>query len=126
MISPELTIDGSKTMPAISFRKGKLTISGRSIPSDSKDLYDPLLKVLYSYSLDPEINTEINIHLDYLNSDSNRSLMNLLIIAEKIHRRGCNVVIHWFYKNNDRGMYDQGNIFKSLIEVPFQFEAIND
>jgi hypothetical protein len=125
MTSPELTIEGSKTMPTISFKSGKLRIMGRSIPSDSRRLYDPLFHVLYLYSQDPEENTEIEIQLEYLNSDSNRSLMNLLILAEKLHRRGKNVVIKWFYKNNDNVMFDQGHIFKSLIDVPFSFELIN-
>lgn len=125
MTSPELTIEGSKTMPSITFKSGKLKIIGRSIPPDSKRLYDPLFHVLYLYSQDPEEVTEINIQLEYLNSDSNRSLMNLLILAEKMHRRGKQVVIRWYYKNNDSVMFEQGHIFKSLIEVPFCFEPIN-
>jgi hypothetical protein len=125
MISPELIIEGSKTMPAISFKSGKLRIIGRSIPADSRRLYDPLFQVLYLYSQDPEDVTEINIQLEYLNSDSNRSLMNLLILAEKMCRRGKKVIINWFYKSNDTVMFEQGHIFKSLIEVPFRFELIN-
>jgi len=119
----ELNIRGNKVTPQISLSEGVLNIIGRSIPADSKVLYDPLLKAFYLYSLNPKDKTEINIKLDFLNSDSNRSLMNVLIMAEKIHRRGNNVVINWHYKNNDNFMYDQGNIFKSLIEVPFCFEA---
>jgi hypothetical protein len=125
MISSELKIEGSKTMPAISFRNGKLNIIGRSIPSDSKGLYEPLFKMLFLYSQHPEDSTEINIQLDYLNSDSNRALMNVLLMAEKIYVKGNKVRVRWFYKNNDSVMYDQGNIFKSLIEVPFSFEPIH-
>jgi hypothetical protein len=125
MISSELKIEGSKTMPAITFRHGKLNIIGRSIPADSKGLYEPLFKMLFSYSQHPEDSTEINIQLDYLNSDSNRALMNVLLLAEKIYYKGNKVMVRWFYKNNDSAMYDQGNIFKSLIEVPFSFEPIH-
>jgi hypothetical protein len=125
MISSELKIEGSKTMPAITFRNGKLNIIGRSIPADSQGLYEPLFKLLFSYSKHPEDSTEINIQLDYLNSDSNRALMNLLLVAEKIYDKGNKVLVRWYYKNNDSGMFDQGNIFKSLIEVPFSFEPIH-
>jgi hypothetical protein len=125
MTSPELIIEGSITMPAITFKNGKLRIAGRSIPHDSKRLYDPLFHVLYLYSQDPEEVTEISIQLEYLNSDSNRSLMNLLILAEKLHRRGKKVVINWIYKKTDTSMFEQGHIFKSLIDVPFCFELIN-
>lgn len=125
MVSTELKIEGSKTLPAITFRNGTLTIVGRSIPHNSHEWYLPLLNMLYAYINHPAEVTEINIHLDYLNSDSNRALMNLLLIAEKIHNKGKKVIIRWFYKNNDVTMYEQGNIFKSLIEVPFSFEPIN-
>ena len=125
MISSELKIEGSKTMPAITFRNGKLNIIGRSIPQDSRGLYEPLFKLLYSYSQHPEDSTEINIQLDYLNSDSNRALMNLLLMVEKIYIKGNKVMVNWYYRNNDSVMYDQGNIFKSLIEVPFTFEPIH-
>jgi hypothetical protein len=125
MISTELTIEGTKTMPTVRFKNGKLQISGRSIPTDSKKLYESLFHVLNIYSQDPAETTEINIQLEYLNSDSNRALMNLLVLAEKLHRKGKNVLIRWFYTDNDPVMYEQGHIFKSLIEVPFCFELIN-
>lgn len=125
MLGPELFIEGTKTMPAISFRNGRLNIVGRSIPQDTKKIYDKLLEVLYNYYQRPKEKTEINIQLEYLNSESNRSLMNILMIAEKLHSRGNNVVIRWFYKDNDVLMFDQGKIFKSLLEVPFKFEPIN-
>jgi hypothetical protein len=124
-MSSELKIEGSKTMPAITFRKGKLNIIGRSIPADSQGLYEPLFKILFSYSQHPEDSTEINIHLDYLNSDSNRALMNVLLMVEKIYYKGNKVLVRWYYKINDSVMFDQGNIFKSLIEVPFSFEPIH-
>jgi hypothetical protein len=125
MISTEIHLEGSKTMPAITFKNGRLNIIGRSIPCNSKEWFEPLMKVLMLYAQDPFETTEINIELDYLNSDSNRSMLNLLHFAEQIHGRGKNVIIKWFYKNNDSSMYDQGNIFSSLIEVPFNFEPVN-
>lgn len=125
MMMTELKIEGTKTMPAISFKDGKLNIVGRSIPNDSCEWFSPLLDVMYNYSNHPEKITEINIHLDYLNSESNRTLMNLLVMAEKIYNTGRNVIIRWFYTTNDQVMYEQGNIFQSLIEIPFRFEPIN-
>jgi hypothetical protein len=50
--------------------------------------------------------------------------MNLLILAEKMHRRGKKVEIKWFYRKNDNVMFEQGHIFKSLLDVPFCFEII--
>ena len=111
-------------MPTISFQSGKLNISGRSIPPDSIKLFEPLLQVFYTYSQNPEEITEFNIQLEYLNSDSNRALMNLLFMAEKLYNEGKKVIVRWYYRSNDMLMYEQGNIFKSLVEVPFSFVTI--
>jgi hypothetical protein len=125
MLITEINIQGTKTLPAITFKNGKLNIVGRSIPHDSSEWFSPLLNVMYNYSQHPEKVTEINIHLDYLNSESNRTLMNLLVVAEKIYNSGRNVEIKWYYKSNDSVMFEQGNIFQSLIEIPFKFESIS-
>lgn len=120
-----LNIEGSKVKPTISFENGKVTIEGRAIHYNAGDWFLPLFQALNSYSSNPNDITEININLDYVNSDSNRSLMNLIVLAEKIHSRGKNVIIRWYYKKNDMVMLDQGNVFKSLCEVPFKFETLN-
>jgi hypothetical protein len=125
MLVNELKIEGTKTQPNITFKDGKLNIVGRSIPHDSCEWFAPLLNLMYVYSKNPELVTEINVHLDYLNSESNRTLMNLLVVAEKIYNTGRSVVIRWYYKSNDQVMLEQGNIFQSLIEIPFRFEPIN-
>lgn len=114
----------SKLLPSITFYDGVLNIIGRSIPYDSNILYNPLIKTFYQYSLQPNNNTEINIKLDFLNSSSNRQLLNILVIAEKIQRHGKNVLIKWHYRPNDLLMLEQGGIFKSIINVPFSFEVI--
>ncbi|HEY9123092.1 MAG TPA: DUF1987 domain-containing protein [Bacteroidales bacterium] len=119
-----LEIEGTKTMPAISFKEGKLDIIGRSIPIDSCEWFAPLLNVMYAYKAKKGEKLEINIQLDFLNSESNRTLLNLLTIAEKIYNEGHAVHVKWYYKPNDPVMFEQGNIFQSLVELPFTFEPI--
>ena len=124
MIATELKIEGSKTMPAITFKNGTLNIVGRSVLNNSSVWTEPVSKALFEQSSYSKT-TQINIHLDYLNSDSSRSLLNLLSVAEKLHNMGKKVEIRWFYSNNDTSMLDQGIIFKDLIEVPFKLEPIH-
>jgi hypothetical protein len=124
MINTELKIKGSKTMPNVTFINGTLNIVGRSVLNNSSIWCEPVLKALSEQSSYSQT-TRINIHLDYLNSDSNRALLNLLMVAEKLHNMGKKVEIHWLYANNDMGMLEQGSIFKELIKVPFKFEPVN-
>ena len=124
MIATELKIEGSKTMPAITYKNGTLNIVGRSVMNNASVWSEPVFKVLNEQS-SFSTTTQINIHLDYLNSDSNRALLNLLVLAEQLHNMGKKIEIHWFYSNNDIGMLEQGSIFKDLIDVPFKCEPVN-
>ena len=125
MRTKELKIAGSKIMPSITFQNGTLSIVGRCVPQNSNEFFEPVMKALNDYAHSPAECTVIIIRLEYLNSDSNRAIMNLLIAAEKLHQKGKKVEIHWYYANNDESMIDQGNIFKSLISVPFDLESVN-
>jgi len=113
-----LEIPATKTAPHVVFRDGVLVIEGKSIPQESAPFFEPLLKTLNDYSLCPNNETRIELRIDYLNSDSMRSLMNIMIIAEKMHLAGNKVYVDWFYQNEEDIIYDAGTIFQSLIEIP--------
>ena len=113
-----LDIPASKNMPRVSFDMGVLTLEGRSIPQDSSPFYKPILKSLNDYALSPNDETIINIKIEFLNSDSMRSLMNILIIAEKIFLNGHKVFVKWYYNDTEDVIYDSGTIYKSLLELP--------
>jgi hypothetical protein len=124
MIATELKIEGSKTMPAITYKNGTLNIVGRSVLGNANVWSEPVYKVLNEQSSYTQ-SFRINIHLDYVNSDSNRALLNLLMLAEQLHSQGRKIEIRWFYSNNDLGMLEQGIIFKDLVDVPFKCEPVN-
>jgi hypothetical protein len=113
-----INIPASNTEPCIQFSDGVLTIRGRSIPSDSSNLYDPVIESFYQYTMQSLQQTEIHIELEYVNSTSNRSLLNLLIIAEHLYSDQKQVKISWYYHPGDEIMYEQGRIFQELINIP--------
>jgi hypothetical protein len=118
----ELYKQETKYEPFIMFNEGVLIIKGRSIPADSTALFNPVIECFYDYSKNPLPRTEINIQLDYINSSSNRSIMNILIIAESIYTKGNEVIVNWFYEEADEMILDQGSIFQSLIKIPFNIQ----
>ena len=108
-------------LPELSLKNGVLNIVGRSTSQHSAAFIEPLIVDFYQYSINPEERTEINIKLEYTNSESNRSLMTILMIAEKMCRKGREVQVNWYVKDGDECMFDQGKIFRALVEVPFSF-----
>lgn len=107
--------------PDIEFQDGVIHIQGRSIQEYPNQEFERLINAFLYYSISPLQNTEINICLEYINSSTNRLLMNLFVIAESIKEKGFQVTVNWYYELHDELMLDQGNIFKSLINIPFIF-----
>jgi hypothetical protein len=105
--------------PSIKFEDGVLVIAGRCIPENSITFFEPLFKFVVEYSNKPFPLTEINIMLEYANSSTNRSLMTVFTLFEKVYENGNNVTIHWYYETGDDLMADLGNDFKSLFRMPF-------
>ncbi len=82
--------------------------------------------MFYTYTKAPRENTEVHINLEYMNSTSNRSLLNLLIVAEKLHEENKNVNVYWYYRQEDEIIHEQGKIFEELLNLPFSFVVKKD
>lgn len=116
----KLSIRETQTEPYIEFSNGTLIIRGKSIPTDSAPLYNQVIEVFYRYSKNPLPETNIIIDLEYINSNSSRSLMNLLIVAEHMHKEGFGIKVVWYHDENDELMHEQGLVFRDLLSVPVE------
>jgi hypothetical protein len=105
--------------PEISYKPGHILISGRSIILEPGLLYNNLLDNFHRYIAKPLDKTEIHISLDYMNSASNRHLMNFLILAEKLYSQGKRVDVFWYFEPSDEMSREQGTIFQDLLDLPF-------
>ncbi len=105
--------------PLIKCEDGVLVISGRSIPENAISFFEPLFKFIADYTKKPFPLTEVNIFLEYANSSTNRSLMTVFTLLEKIYENGNNVNINWYYENGDELMCELGNDFKAILRLPF-------
>ena len=117
----KLLIQATISEPFISFSGGILNISGRSILTDTSRSFNKLIEAFYRYSHKPDARTEIHIDLEYINSASNRSLLNLLILAEHLHKESFKVEVQWYYHDEDDIMFEQGKIFSELLSLPVKF-----
>ncbi|MBL7110314.1 MAG: DUF1987 domain-containing protein [Bacteroidales bacterium] len=117
-------VEETKNTPYIKIEKGNVTIKGRSIPEDSFQFYDPVMKACDQYVSDPPKQTEITVHLDYVNSGSKKYLTNILTVFETSYLKGFNYNIAWRYDSDDEAMYDLGIDLKGIIKIPIEIIAI--
>jgi hypothetical protein len=118
----DLFIQKTTNTPLISFDNGILVISGRSIPENAITFFEPLFKSIADYTKTPCNSTEVSVLLEYCNSSTNRSLMTVFTLLEKLYENGNELIVKWYYENGDDLMFELGNDYKALLSIPFAIE----
>jgi len=98
----------------------KIEFSGKSFPPDAVKFYEPIFKWIDRYSRSPSAQTIVNLKLDYFNTASSKILLDVLYRFEAIKKEGNNVIIRWYYPQDDEDMEDTGKEFERMVKVPFE------
>ena len=125
------SISGTPNTPDINFdlEKGELNISGRSIPENSIEFYNPLFAALDRYLADPNTKnaTILNIQLEYYNSSSSACLLSVFKKLEKFNKgKGSPVTINWIYEENDEDILAAGKNFEGMVDLPFKMIQVSE
>ncbi|WP_448518651.1 DUF1987 domain-containing protein [Rhodoflexus sp.] len=113
--TPKLHFDASS---------GKFLMSGRSIPENAIEFYKPLFEWLDEYVKHPCTKTDFEIRLEYFNTSSSKCLVEIFRRLEKIKDK--EVVINWYYEEDDEDMQESGEDFKELIDIPIVLNMIEN
>jgi hypothetical protein len=95
-------------------------ISGKSLPEDVVDFYQPVLDWLSAYREKPLAKTVFNLKLIYFNTASSKMIMDILVIFEEMVEEGHDVLIRWHSLRSDEDMQEAGKEFDEMIDVPFE------
>lgn len=116
-------IPGTNRTPTISFENGVLSISGRSYMENSVEFYAPIKKLVD----EAEGPITVEISLDFFNTSSSKSLMDLLTMVDRKCIAGQDCKIKWSYKADDEDMKDSAEEFRDILHhVPMELEEIDD
>jgi hypothetical protein len=121
-------IDGTLKTPTVKFdsKTGIIEIKGRSIPENSIEFYKPLVDWLEEYAKKPLEKTQVNVQLEYFNTSSSKCILDVFKKLEAIHKSKHDVVINWYYEEDDEDMLEAGEDYESIIRVPFKMIEIVD
>lgn len=116
-----INLEGTEDTPKIILDKGNgiYEISGRSLPEDSAEFYQPVLDWLDEYKEDPKSTTEFVFKLEYFNTASSKLILDILSNLEDIE--GTTII--WYYHEDDEDMQEAGEEFSELVELPFEFKT---
>jgi hypothetical protein len=121
-------IEGTQKTPSVKFdsKTGIVEIKGRSIPENSIEFYKPLVDWLEEYAKKPFEKTQVNVQLEYFNTSSSKCILDVFKKLEAIHKAKHDVVINWYYEEDDEDMLEAGEDYESIIRVPFKMIEIVD
>lgn len=116
-----INLEGTEDTPKIILDKGNgiFEISGRSLPEDSAEFYQPVLDWIEEYQASPNEKTDFVFKLEYFNTASSKLILDVLSNLEDID----NTTIQWYYHEDDEDMQEAGEEFSELVEIPFEFHT---
>lgn len=123
-----VVLDATDSTPKVMFdpSTGILQLSGRSIPENATRFYYPLLDWLNEYANSPAEKTQFDFYLEYINSISQKMVLEILSIAQKMKNDSKSIEICWRYDEDDEEMQEEGEVFARKFEMDIQFIAVPD
>ncbi|HAN78720.1 MAG TPA: nuclear pore complex subunit [Bacteroidales bacterium] len=117
-----IKIAGNRVLPDIYFDavKNSFLVAGRSCPEDVSKFYMPLIEWLEEYGKNPNPKTVFDFKLTYYNTASAKMLLSLMQKIEEMHTEGKDVLIRWYFPDDDEDLEEAGEDFKDILEVPFE------
>ena len=105
---------------------GKFEISGKTCPEDAIEFYEPVFQWIEEYSKNPLEKTVFDFKLTYFNTVSSKIIMMIMVRLEELHEEGNEVVIRWFYPEEDEDLEESGIDFESMLDMKFEFIPYNE
>lgn len=118
----KLLIQATEDSPRIELdaQNNVFIISERSLPENSVLFYQPVIDWLTEYKKSPNTQTTFEFKLEYFNTSSSKQIAKILLILEEISKKS-EVLVKWFYAENDRDIHSSGIRYSKLINIKFDF-----
>ncbi len=125
----KLIIDRTVNSPKVILdpEKKHYEISGESRPPDVREFYDQIVIWLDDFSLElmkagaTSEPVRFNFNFAYFNSSSGKLILDICKILSRLHSRGMNVSINWYYEKDDVDMMEVGQEISRIVKFPFEF-----
>jgi len=117
-----LRIDATDDSPQVLLDQedNQFEISGKSLPEDVVEFYQPVMDWLMKYREKPNSRTELNLKMIYFNTASSKMIMDILMVLEEMVEEGHEVVVRWHSKKSDEDMQEAGLEYEEMLDIPFE------
>ncbi len=122
-------IKGSTYIPNIDLdpETGILEISGESYHEYTTEFFKPVFEWLEDYLKTPNREITMNFKMTYFNTSSSRRFIEVLTMLEDYHKNnGGNVIVNWYYEENDIDMLESGEEYAEDVDLTFNLIPIEN
>ena len=126
MSTLNVLIEGTGKTPTIIFEpeNGLLEIKGRSIPENSTEFYRPLNEALKKNTSNISTSLTVNFQLEYFNTSSSKCILDILKILASIKNSGADIIVNWYYDEDDEDMLESGENYQEIVNIPFKMVVL--
>lgn len=116
--------NGEYFIPTVDFNAttGNFLLSGASYLEDTTKFYEPILAWLKEFIQDTSKPINLEIRLNYFNTSSSRSILDIFYIIKEFQNRGGKVKIDWYIKQFDPDMFEE--IEDYVLDTGLKINAI--
>ncbi len=114
--------EGTKCTPEIDFNAdtGTLNISGASYPENTSNFFGDVIQWLEDYFKYTDKKITVNFRFKYFNTSTSIAILDIMDMLEEKCKEGCEVLINWFYREDNDVIKESGEEFAEDISVPFK------
>ena len=98
----------------------RFEISGKSLPEDVMDFYQPVIDWLEEYRKNPNPKTRFDFKLIYFNTASSKLILDILMILEEMTVEGKEILVKWLSMASDEDMQEAGREYEEMVDVSFE------
>jgi hypothetical protein len=121
-------LEPTRVTPLINFDpdEGILELKGRSSPENSILFYQRLIDSLDAFVESDHERLVANFAFEYFNTSSSKCLFDVFKRLARIHEDGKDLIINWFYEEDDEDMMEAGEDYCDLLDLDFNFVEIEE
>jgi len=117
-----INLEAGEDTPSVVLNKeeNKFEIAGKSMPEDVAQFYEPIIDWVEEYAEDPNAKTVVDFKLVYFNTASSKMILDFMIKFEEMYEDGKDVLLRWYFPEDDEDMEEAGEEYADMVEVPFE------
>jgi SiaC family regulatory phosphoprotein len=97
----------------------RITVTGHSRLEDPSPFYEEFMNLIEDCFDDFKTFATFDFKLNYLNTSSSKWLFHVLKNLQNKYQGKKIITINWYYERDDEAILEAGEVYQSLLNMPF-------